>query len=239
MIQTNKKLPKLNPLISETPSLIQKSNTLKSAKLELVKNEEEFKNMKTIRSCKTDQEKQAIKQMRRDKSTLIKKMRSNIKKLSSESKDLVTETEIIKCENLSRNVGFPTKDWRNMDPIEFKKNKDNLMYMALQNYKEHSMLATAGLLQVTQVLDTMPYGNGTQQSVEKQAPKIQECIQRVFIDLGEQDIEPTKYFNPYTTLFLCLSAPIAGVFLSNYMQKNKKHEVKKKPSTIIKETSNS
>jgi hypothetical protein len=218
---------KLEGLGELEKSLVEKSNELKKKKKLLEMRKDEIDNLNGRGKPKEEQAR--IRRLRAEGKKEIKKLEKDIHKLASESKDVIPITEREKLSNLARRVSYPVLEFEDMDVLEFEKHRKNLLYFAARNFDSSSKIATQGLITVTSMLEAVPKCKGCSKALAKNRGDIEDKVNKIFIDLGMNDVSPTDYINPYSALAIALASPVIATVISNIADEKKQKKPLSQP----------
>lgn len=212
------------------PSLLEKSNELKSLDNKIKEKELEYAKTPQPRTGKTPEEKIFIKKKREEMRSELKRLKSVFQKAKQDTGDLVFTDDVNKIKNLAASVNYPLKKELNkIDIVEFEKVKQNVYFKALQYFDQQAKLATLGTIKIIECMETFPYGKGCSTNIKENAEQIKNSYNLICIDLAQKNIDPTKFLNPYAMLGVAIGGPVLLTFMANYMKDKpkKKEEVKK------------
>ena len=120
---------------------------------------------------KDENEKKSIKETRKRLRKDIKDQKKEVDKVIIESKDLIDANESQELNNLARDIGYHAiKDYSSLDPIDFEREKGNLLFKASRAYDSKAKLTARMIVHLGAVAEILPYGEGTQGELKLAEP---------------------------------------------------------------------
>jgi hypothetical protein len=218
-------------LDDEQVNLQKKSKDLKTQSEKINNMRSRLDELKTSRLMPREERDKINKEKRMIRSE-INKEEKVLNKLKSESKDLLIDEEIKKCENLSGSIDWKgKKNFSEMDPITFSDIQNKIKFKAKQIFKPKSKSAYNGILKISEVAENSPYFRGCSKMVKSYSQEIENALNDVFVDMAENQVNVTKYINPYVGLGIALGLPIGLCVLNNTILLS--HEKKKSTNQNI------
>jgi hypothetical protein len=220
----------------EAPSILKISNNLSKKKIEHERLEAEYKNMLKPSECSNDRQRNEVKKKRNDMRNKIRRHKLELENMTKKSKELIIDDEVDRLNALAKRVNNPVKDFNKFDPLEFEKEKQNLIYRAVKFNDNKSEFLAKAIITAGGICEAFPYCQGVKAEMKKNKADIKDACNALLIDMGMSGTDLTKYINPYYALLLASTAPILTIAINNYANDTKKKilsEKKKQEKKIL------